>query len=101
MGHMGGPGLGFVSPFVTKANPDDRRRGDAATDEGAQAAIHEQASQEHALGRGSLGDVLEAGKPLSTLGQVGSALGGHSAIGNVGGAYADDGHHAGKMPTTG
>jgi hypothetical protein len=96
-------GVGFKSPFEAHSNGDDRRRAEAAkTPQEAQALEHE-AGMEHAQGRGSLGDLIGAGKSIGDV--IGASMGGISAVGTsagaVGGAYDDSGVHAGKDPVSG
>jgi len=99
-----GFGVGFRSPFEAHTNADDRRAAENVKTQADVQKLETQAGQEHALGRGSLGRAIGAGKSIGDT--LGSALGGMSALtghakGEVGGAYEDSGVHAGKDPISG
>lgn len=97
-----GFGVGFRSPFEAHANPDDRRVADSATTKADVNKLETQAGQEHALGRGSLGDAIGANRSIGDT--LGAKMGGMSAVArpaDVGGAYKDSGVHAGKDPISG
>jgi hypothetical protein len=98
-----GFGVGFRSPFEARSNADDRRRAESAkTPQEAQALEHE-AGIEHAQGRGSLGELIGAGKSIGDA--IGASMGGISAVSGGGAgladAYKDSGVHAGKDPVSG
>jgi hypothetical protein len=97
-----GFGVGFRSPFESHANADDRRIADHATTPQQVNKIETMAGQEHALGRGSMGDAVGANKSIGDT--LGAKMGGISSVsgsGNVAGAYDDSGVHAGKDPVSG
>src|SRR5512140_488057 len=95
-------GVGFKSPFDAHVNGDDRRRADAVTDHAGAAKLEHEAGMEHAQGRGSLGDLVGAGKSIGET--LNANLGGTSAVSHinpVAGAYNDSTPHTGRDPTTG
>ena len=97
-----GFGVGFRSPFEAHANADDRRIADHVTTKADVNKIETMAGQEHALGRGSLGDTIGANRSIGDT--LGAKMGGMSSISHkadVGGAYEDSGVHAGKDPVSG
>ena len=95
-------GVGFKSPFESHVNAEDRRKAEAVTDQAGAAKLEHEAGMEHQQGRGSLGDLVGAGKSIGET--LHANLGGTSAISNIApvpAAYKDSGVHTGRDPTTG